>query len=140
MGGLIPVVEGQRGRGSHLIVNGFLGGLRRAGKPVLQQRHLPDCFQVIACEIRLSAHDRRCCLLDQGGHELDLVTRLEQIRMEMARGVEGDDSGGSEKQYEDVFRDAGIGRVNDEPGGVADSLQWANTRRDSGERGKVGGG
>jgi serine/threonine-protein kinase len=61
--------------------------------------------------------------LDQARSDLDLVTRLDAIRLKRATLVEGKLNGASaDRDYEEVFREAGLGEVGDSAESVAARL------------------
>jgi tetratricopeptide (TPR) repeat protein len=66
-------------------------------------------------------------ILDQGTRDLELATRLEVIRMDHARGVRVSLLGRLD-EYEQAFREAGLGQVHDDPEVVAGRVRASNIR------------
>ena len=65
-------------------------------------------------------------LLDQGDRDLELVDRLEEIRLDVARAVLGHLVARTSEQYEKTFRETGIGQVDDAPDVVAARVRASN--------------
>jgi serine/threonine-protein kinase len=63
--------------------------------------------------------------LDQGARELELATRLEEIRLDRAYGSQLA-LGVRPDEYEKAFRDAGLGQVGDDPELVAGRIRASN--------------
>jgi eukaryotic-like serine/threonine-protein kinase len=68
-------------------------------------------------------------LMDQGTHDLDLVTRLDAIRLE-ASGVVGgvDGLASTDESYAEAFRRVGLGTVDDAPEVAAEWIKNSNIR------------
>jgi serine/threonine-protein kinase len=64
-------------------------------------------------------------LLDQGARDLDLGTRLEAIRLDLAPKV----MMFARDPYEEAFRGAGLGQVGDDPEAVAARLRASNVTK-----------
>jgi serine/threonine-protein kinase len=67
-------------------------------------------------------------LLDQGARDLQLASRLDDIRLGGGESVGGKLAihHSSDKQYEDAFRDAQLGQVHDDPAVVAERIRASN--------------
>ena len=65
-------------------------------------------------------------LLDQGSRDLKLVNRLEEIRLERARGDREFKFSRSDEQYTKAIREAGIGQFPDETKVVAARIRASN--------------
>jgi serine/threonine-protein kinase len=66
-------------------------------------------------------------LLDQGARDLDLAARLDALRLHSADTVGGYLDAG--KEYEEAFREAGLGQVGVPPEGVATRIAASNIQK-----------
>jgi serine/threonine-protein kinase len=67
--------------------------------------------------------------LEQGARELELAARIEAIRQDCAHTtVPGFTSAKPDEQYEEAFRDAGLGQVHEDPEAVAAQIRTSNVQ------------
>jgi serine/threonine-protein kinase len=67
--------------------------------------------------------------LEQGAREVELAVRLEAIRQDCAQNIViGFVSADPDQQYEEAFRQAGLGEVHDDPEVVAGRVRTSNIR------------
>jgi serine/threonine-protein kinase len=66
--------------------------------------------------------------LDRGARDLELVARLEATRLTAFDGIPGFPQVRPDAQYEEAFREAGLGRVDDDPGMVARRVRTSDVR------------
>jgi serine/threonine-protein kinase len=66
--------------------------------------------------------------LSQGARDLELAARLEETRLTAFGGIPGFPAGRPDEQYEEAFREAGLGRVHDDPEGVARRVRASDIR------------
>jgi tetratricopeptide (TPR) repeat protein/tRNA A-37 threonylcarbamoyl transferase component Bud32 len=69
--------------------------------------------------------------LEQARRDLDLVARLDAIRLKRATWVEGKfDLAGTDRGYAAAFREAGLGGVGEDPGEVAARVRGSAVRKE----------